>query len=111
MSMGAEDDGAYKSWMGKNHDPGPTGRGGGGNHFANWIDCVRSRRAQDLHAPIEEGYISCGLMQLANASYRLGRTLNFDPETEQVIGDPEASVLLRDGDRGYRAPFVVPEIV
>jgi hypothetical protein len=35
--------------------------------------------------------------------------LNFDPETEQVIGDDEANRLLRDAGRGYRAPFVVPE--
>jgi hypothetical protein len=34
--------------------------------------------------------------------------LRFDPETEQVIGDEEANRLLCDGDRGYRAPFVVP---
>jgi hypothetical protein len=37
--------------------------------------------------------------------------LNFDPATQQVIGDPEAESLLRDGDRGYRAPYVVPEVV
>ncbi len=51
------------------------------------------------------------MVHLANASYRLGRTLNFDPQTEQMIGDEEASNLLRDGDRGYRAPFQVPEEV
>jgi len=50
-------------------------------------------------------------MQLANASYRLGRTLNFNPETEQVIGDSEADAMLRDADRGYRAPYTVPEQV
>ena len=49
-------------------------------------------------------------MHLANASYRLGRTLNFDPATQQVIGDTEAEALLRDGGRGYRAPYVVPEV-
>jgi hypothetical protein len=26
-----------------------------------------------------------------------------------VIGDDEANRILRDGDRGYRAPYVVPE--
>ena len=72
---------------------------------------MRSRKKEDLNAPIEEGHISATLMHLANASYRLGRTLNFDPETEQVIGDDEANRLLRDADRGYRAPFVVPEEV
>jgi hypothetical protein len=41
----------------------------------------------------------------------LGRALQFDPETKEVIGDAEASNLLRDGDRGYRAPYVVPEEV
>src|SRR5690348_3894103 len=50
-------------------------------------------------------------VHMANASYRLGRTLHFDPETERVIGDDEANNLLRDGDRGYRAPFTVPEEV
>ena len=42
---------------------------------------------------------------------RSGRPLRFDPQTEQVIGDDEANNLLRDGDRGYRTPFVAPEEV
>jgi hypothetical protein len=45
-------------------------------------------------------------VHLANASYRLGRTLRFDPAQEQVIGDEEASKLLRGT---YRAPYIVPE--
>lgn len=110
LAMGDEDADTYRTWLGEEQEPGPSEHQGG-SHFANWIDCVRSRRAQDLHAPIEEGYISAGLMQLANVSYRVGRTLHFDPAMEQVIGDDEASLLLRDGDRGYRAPFVVPENV
>jgi hypothetical protein len=36
----------------------------------------------------------------------LGRTLKFDPATEQVIGDDEANTLLRGT---YRAPYVVSE--
>ena len=72
---------------------------------------MASRNRSDLNAPIEEGHISAGLMHLANASYRLGRMINFNPETQEVIGDEEAEVLLRDGDRRYRAPFVVPEQV
>jgi len=55
---------------------------------------------EDLNAPIEEGHVSCTLVHLANASYRLGRSLRFDPEAEQVTGDDEANQLLRDGDRG-----------
>jgi hypothetical protein len=87
--------------------PGPSAHGGG-DHFANFIDCVRSRRADQLHCPIEEGHMSTTLVHLANASYRLGRTLRFDPATEQVIGDDEANRLLRGT---YREPYVVPEEV
>ncbi len=52
-----------------------------------------------------------GFSRLANVSCRLGRALKFDPESQQVIGDDEANALLRDADRGYRAPFTVPENV
>jgi len=81
------------------------------DNWANFIDCVRSRNKSELSAPIEEGHMSSTLVHLANVSYRLGRTLNFDPATEQVVGDEEANRLLCDGDRGYREPFVVPEKV
>ena len=72
---------------------------------------MRSRKKENLNAPIAEGLISCTLLHLGNASYRVGRALKFDPEKREVIGDEEASRLLRDGDRGYREPFVIPEQV
>ncbi|MGJ5820227.1 Gfo/Idh/MocA family protein [Paludibaculum fermentans] len=111
LAVGDEDTlNGYRSYIGKDMIPGPTHHEGG-DHFANFIDVVRSRKQQDLHAPIEEGHISCTLVHLANASYRLGRTLNFDPVAEKVIGDDAANRLLRDADRGYRAPFVIPDKV
>jgi predicted dehydrogenase len=96
---------AYKTWLGDQLEPGPHGKAAG-DHYANFIDCVRSRRAQDIHSPIEEAHISTTMVHLANASYRLGRTLQFDPAKEQVIGDDEANALLRGT---YRAPYVVSE--
>jgi len=108
LATGDEDASSYETWLGKEEKSGSHGHGGG-DHFGNFIDCVRSRKKEDLNAPIEEGHISCALVHLANASYRLGRTLRFDPEAEQVIGDDEANNLLHDGDRMYRAPFTVPE--
>jgi hypothetical protein len=98
---------AYKTWITDQVEPGPSGKAAG-DHYANFIDCVRSRRAQDIHSPIEEAHISTTLVHLANASYRLGRMLKFDPATEQVVGDDEANRLLRGS---YRAPYVVPEQV
>ena len=101
----------YRTWLGKDQQPGPSAPEAPDDHFANFIACVVSRKKEDLHAPIEEGHYSAGLAHLANASYRLGRTLDFDPETELVIKDEEANRLLREEERGYRAPFTVPSQV
>jgi len=98
---------AYKTWLTDQAEPGPSGKASG-DHWANFIDCVRSRRAEDIHSPIEEAHISTTLVHLANASYRLGRSLRFDPAKEQVIEDDEATRMLRGS---YRSPYVVPEEV
>jgi hypothetical protein len=72
---------------------------------------VFSQKKEGLRALIEKGHYSSGLAHPANASYRLGRTLDFDPESELVNNDDEANRLLREDDRGYRPSFVVPEHV
>jgi len=110
LATGDEGAASYEIVSGRDEKSGPHGQGGG-DHFANFIECVRSRKKEDLNAPIAEGHISCALVHLANASYRLGRMLRFDAEAQRVIDDDEANRLLRDGDRGYRAPFVVPDEV
>jgi hypothetical protein len=66
---------------------------------------MRSRKPSELTAEIEEGSISTVLMHLANISYRLGRTLNFDAESMTCKGDSEANKMFT---RNYRAPYVVP---
>src|SRR5437868_3481652 len=100
---------SYKSFLGPEDEPGPEKHAPAANeHFVNFIECVRSRKTEDLHAPILEGHLSATLVHLANASYRLGRTINFDPQSESVINDAEATELLRGT---YRAPYTVPEQV
>jgi predicted dehydrogenase len=44
------------------------------NHFRNFVDCVKSRRREDLKAEILEGHQSSALCHLGNISWRLGRT-------------------------------------
>jgi predicted dehydrogenase len=100
---------SYKSFLGSAQEPGPEKHAPVKNeHFVNFIECMRSRKAEDLRAPILEGHLSATLVHLANASYRLGRAINFDPQTESVINDAEATELLKGT---YRAPYVVPEQV
>ncbi len=99
--------GQYKTFLGKDQQPGPS-RSEDGNNWANFIEAVRSRKQSDLNAPIEEGYMSTVLVHLANISYRLGRTIEFDAENLSCKGDAEATGMFT---RKYREPFVVPEKV
>ena len=48
----------------------------GGNHFENFIQAVRSRKAADLHADILEGHISAALVHTGNISLRLGKSMS-----------------------------------
>jgi hypothetical protein len=105
--LGIDNYDAYKTWIGDNAEPGPSGKASG-DHYKNFVDCIRSRKAEDIHSPIEEAHISCTLLHLANTSYRLGRVLKYDGAKQQVIGDDEANKMLRGA---YRAPYVVPEKV
>lgn len=97
----------YKTFLGKNGTPGPA-RKEGGNNWANFIDAVRNRKREMLNGEIEEGHLSSALVHLSNISYRLGRSLDFDPAKELVVNDKEANAMMR---RQYRAPFAVPEKV
>jgi hypothetical protein len=63
---------------------------GRGNHFANFFEAVRSRKSEDLNAPILEGHYSTALIHLANASYRLGEPVAFNPQTKAFGDNKEA---------------------
>jgi predicted dehydrogenase len=47
-------------------------------------------------------------LPIEQLTYRVGRTLNFDPSAEKFVDDSEANSMLT---RNYRAPFTVPEKV
>lgn len=79
---------------------------GGSEHYANFIDAIRSGKDSDLNCDIVDGVYSSALPHLANVSYRVGRGLRFNGEFEQFIDDKEADMLLT---RKYRPPYVIPE--
>jgi len=95
---------AYRTYLGRDRKPGPSGNSGG-DHFANFIEAVRARKPEMLNAPIEEGHKSSVLCHLANVAYRVGRTIEFDPDTATWPKDAEANALMT---RPEREPFVVP---
>jgi predicted dehydrogenase len=97
----------WRTFMGKQREPGESGEGIG-NHYQNFVDAIRANDAGLLTSPIEEGFYSCALIHLANISYRLGRTIHFDPEKQTIINDKEATALLT---REYREPYSIPKQV
>ena len=79
-----------------------------GNHWANFIEALRSGDKAKMHSDIREGFYSSTLPLLANISYLVGRKLKFMGEYEKFANDHEADMLL---SRNYREPYVVPEEV
>ncbi|MBU6176053.1 MAG: gfo/Idh/MocA family oxidoreductase, partial [Planctomycetes bacterium] len=74
-------------------------------YFQNFIDCIKSRKTEDLLGDIEEGHYSALLCHLGNIAYRTGRRLIFDPTTETFPSDPDANHYLT---REYRKGFELP---
>ena len=104
---------SYHTYLGTKREPGPTESVPGApisdaEHFQNWFGAIRSRKVEDLNADIEEGYKSLVMTLLSNVSYRVGRTLRFDPKTLQCKGDDEANKLIKPPSR---APYTVPDVV
>jgi predicted dehydrogenase len=69
-------------------------------HMANFIECTRDRGL-----PVSDVYSHHRAMttcHLANIAVRLGRTINWDPAAEQVVGDDEANGFQkREQRKGY----------
>jgi predicted dehydrogenase len=66
----------------------------GGDHFANFIACVRSRDTSKLHAEIEVGHVSAGLCHLGHISHRLGKDAAYDPKLGKLSGHEEGTEAL-----------------
>jgi predicted dehydrogenase len=58
------------------------------SHMKNFFDCVKSRKQ-----PVSDVFThhrSVTTCHLANIAIRLGRKINWDPRSEQIVGDSEA---------------------
>ena len=103
--------GRWQTFLGQKREPGPSGVEKGNKdraHYQHFIDAVRANDTSNLPGTVEDGHYSCSLIHMANTSYRLGRSLNFDPKQQRYVNDDEANRMLT---REYRRPFVVPENV
>lgn len=71
-------------------------------HHRNFIDCVRSRRETICPAEVGHRAISAGL--LGEIAIYTGRTIKWNPEKEEIVGDPIAAGML---SRAFREPWVL----
>jgi predicted dehydrogenase len=62
---------------------------GGGDHHANFIAAVRSRKQSDLHGPLLQGHRSSALVHLANISHRIGRRMQPGDIRDQLTARKE----------------------
>ncbi len=75
------------------------------DNFKAWLTAIRGDARATADA--ETAHRSASLCHLANIAVRTGRSFQFDPEREQIIGDSDANQLL---SRTYRAShWAVPE--
>ena len=71
------------------------------HHMKNYFDCVKSREE-----PISDVFSHHRILttcHLSNIALRLGKTVHWDPETEQVVGDEQiASFVARPQREAYK---------
>jgi predicted dehydrogenase len=68
----------------------------------DFVDCIKSRKA--TVNPLESAIRSDTISHLSDICIRLGRPIRWSPETEQIIGDDEATRLL---SRPMRRPWAI----
>lgn len=76
-------------------------------HIRNFLDAVRSRRRESLNQEIYSGHVSTVMCHAGNISWRTGKKLRFDSQTE-TFDDEEANQYV---GREHRKGFELPKIV
>lgn len=75
------------------------------NHIGNFLECVKSRK--ETVAPVEIAHRSITVGLLGEIAMTTGQKIQWDPEKQEIIGNPIASRLL---GRPYRQPWSLPTI-
>jgi len=70
------------------------------DQHGNWLECIKS--GKEPISPVEIGHRACTVCLITHIAMKLGRRLEWDPDTEKFINDPEANSML---SRPQRAPY------
>ena len=75
------------------------------NHIGNFLECVKTRK--ETVAPVEIAHRSITVGLLGEIAMTTGQKIQWDPEKQEIIGNPIASRLL---GRPYRQPWSLSTI-
>jgi predicted dehydrogenase len=75
------------------------------NHWANFIEVVRSRRMEDLRCPIAAGAHVATVAQMGNISFRSGRRLSWDKGAGRFTDEEvNKAYMMKEYHNGYKLP-------
>jgi hypothetical protein len=75
------------------------------NHVKNFLDAVRLKDKNLLSCTPDDAFQSTATVQLAMISYNSGSIIRWNEDKKEIIGNPDASKLLK---REYRGKYIHP---
>jgi predicted dehydrogenase len=81
------------------------------DRFKRFFDAVRSRKQEDVPMTVRDAHVSCAHCQLGNIAFRVGRSLEFDPKTEQFKDKSLNHHLTREYRKGFEVPKIADGVV
>lgn len=73
-------------------------------HAKNFVEVIRSRRMDDLHAPIQAGAEVAILSQMGNIAYRTGTTLHWNAQKGEFDDSVANKLIANEYRNGYKMP-------
>lgn len=70
------------------------------SHHGNWLEGIQNEAT--LLSPVEIGHRACSVCLISHIAMKIGRRLEWDPQTERFVNDGEANSYL---SRLQRAPY------
>jgi predicted dehydrogenase len=75
-------------------------------HIRNFLDAVRSRQRQSLNQEIQSGHVSSAMCHAGNISWRTGKKLRWEGQTERFDDEQANEYIGREHRRGFELPDI-----
>ena len=75
-------------------------------HIRNFLDAVRSRKRESLNQEIYSGHVSTAMCHAGNISWRTGKKLRFDAQTETFDDEGVNQYVGREHRKGFELPDI-----